>query len=212
MATSLPFRRGGFFLALTLFSAIILSGAVSAIEFGISPEAINLDGNTGENICGNFSLIGDSKIVFNGSIAWSETNTKTISDYSLSSGSMSLKAAFPQEAGPGRYMLCVTGSKPGRYYGALFYKVESMSYGIGTWIYLNINGNEVDNYNYFTGSAIEDDLSRNGNSLNYYIILFMMVSLLIELAVLLMILMKGNKASSKAGVKKAKDARLKKSN
>ncbi len=171
---------------------IFLADFSSAIEFGISPDTMNFEGSIGEDICRNFSLIGSKELIFNGTILWSENNTKIIPNYLIHSNTISLEATYPQETGPGRYKVCIRGNESGEYYGALFYRIENTNYGIGAWIYLNLRDNGYRYHNLIIGNVINVDTLNKGLTA-YPLLLFLMFFLVIELIVLLIILIKNSK-------------------
>lgn len=141
------------YLAIILFLFVISFS--SAIKFGVSPDKILLEGNNNELICSNFTLLGDTNLIFNGDILFSERETKELTDYNLSVEEISLKVFYDKQTFSGEKQICVIG-KNSKYYGALTYKVVGTNYGIGTWVEINI-GEE----NFFirteaiTGNAIK---------------------------------------------------------
>ncbi|MEX0920849.1 MAG: hypothetical protein WDZ62_01140 [Candidatus Pacearchaeota archaeon] len=112
-------------------------GFSHALDFGISPEEIILSGNVGEKVCKEFSLIGQD-LIFNGKVKWSYEKTKNIKDYVLSGKEFEINVDFPNITNSGKKEICIEGKNPGKYNGALFYKIEETNYGIGTWINLKL--------------------------------------------------------------------------
>lgn len=151
----------------------------SAVDFGISPGTIKLSEKQNEIICGNFTLIGDSENIFEGNVKWSKENTRNINSYTIPSEKLKIDATIPSGIKPGIYQICVSSQNGGNYYGALTYKLNNSSYGIGTWIELKVEGgNSVGELLSLTGNAIKEiDLQK--------IFLFTPILLLIILILLL---------------------------
>lgn len=120
---------------LTLFAGYFVSSA----SIGISPGDISFSGSTNRQICSNFSVIGDG--TFKGEIKWSAKNSKNIIDYNLTSKNLQINDSFPIETIRGNYKICLSARKAGNYHGAILYKLENSSYGIGSWIELDIKDN-----------------------------------------------------------------------
>ncbi len=112
----------------------------SALTLGISPGTIKISEKTNEIVCRNFTLLGDDYRIFNGEIKWSNENSKNLIDYKISSDSLGIYPQIPSEIKSGTYPICISSKNSGNYYGALMYKLNNSSYGIGAWIELNVNG------------------------------------------------------------------------
>jgi hypothetical protein len=139
------------------FIVLIISlSFCSALDFGISPGIIKLSEKPNEIVCKNFTIIGGNEDIFNGNIKWSNTNSKDISDYKISSKELNINSTIPSEIKAGKYQICISSEKAGSYYGALMYKINNSSYGIGTWIELKVEGNNpIQNIISLTGSTIK---------------------------------------------------------
>jgi hypothetical protein len=122
------------------------------MTLGISPQKISINSSKGQAVCENFSLKGDKDIIFDGEIKWSYIKSEKISDYNISSEELEISSFYPTKINPGKYEICINAKNKGKYYGALLYSAEETSFGIGSWIELEISG--VDEKNYITGGAI----------------------------------------------------------
>jgi len=139
-----------------LFLLISLSFC-SALDFGISPGIIKISEKQNEISCKNFTILGGEEDIFKGDTKWSNVNSKDISDYKLSSKELSINATIPSGIKSGQYQICISSEKAGNYYGALTYKLNNSSYGIGTWIELKVEGNNsIQNILSLTGSTIKE--------------------------------------------------------
>jgi hypothetical protein len=174
-------------LPIFIFLLLILFPLCSAADFGISPGIIKFSEKQNEVQCQNFTIIGGNWDVFNGNVKWSSTNSKDISDYKLSSNELKINATIPSGIQAGQHQVCISSEKAGNYYGALMYKLNNSSYGIGTWIELKVEGeNPIQNILSLTGNTIK------GISLQK-IFLFTPILFLIVLILLLRKLKKKNK-------------------
>jgi len=143
-----------------IFLLILSLYIASSLDFGISPEEISLSGKEGERICSNFSLIGDS-LIFLGEVKWGGENSRNMGDYAFSGEHYRIVSEFPSIAYSGKHEICFSAEKSGDYYGALLYKIQGTSYGIGTWIHLTVEKNEnlFNSVNFLTGRAIGEKVS-----------------------------------------------------
>jgi len=142
-------------LFLTLLCTILLASFCSALNFGISPEKIDLSGQTNEALCKNFLIFGNDSDRFEGNVLWSTIDSRVLSDYNLTNESVN--STFPALANPGEHQFCVSSKTSGNYYGVLMYKLKNSSYGIGTWIELEITSNSPDQkISLLSGKAIQD--------------------------------------------------------
>jgi hypothetical protein len=141
------------FFVLTIF----LVSFFSAVDFGISPGIIKFSEKQNEMNCKNFTIIGGSENIFNGNVKWSNKNSKDISDYKLSSEELSINTTIPSGIKAGQYQICISSGRAGNYYGALMYKLDNSSYGIGNWIELKVEGNNpIQNIISLTGRTIKE--------------------------------------------------------
>ena len=170
-----------------LFLIIISISFCSAVDIGISPGTIKLFEKQNEVVCANFTIIGGNENFFNGNIKWSNENSRKINDYATSSEKLKINATIPSGIKSGKYQICVSSSKGGDYYGALMYRLNNSSYGIGAWIELKVEG----------GDSIQNILSLTGESVKEIkiqkIFLFSPILLLIILFLLLKKLKSKNK-------------------
>lgn len=163
------------FFILIIFSISFFS----ASTLGISPGTIKISEKTNEIACRNFTLMGEENYIFNGEIKWSGKNSRNLIDYTISSDKLKIDSQIPFGIKSGTYQICFSSKTAGNYYGALKYKMNNSSYGIGTWVELNVSGeNNVQNILSLTGEAI--------NNFDYgKIFLFIPILLLITLFFLL---------------------------
>lgn len=174
------------FLLPLLFFIILLTTSVSSLEFGISPSEMYLEGEIDENICRNFTLIGDERN-FSGELKLSETETRNVESYNLHSGDFRIVAEYPKETNSGKQEICIKGLEEGEYYGALLYKVSETSYGVGMWITLNtqdgktIQETKSERKSLFSTGRFVQDTSQNINQEFLLILLFLFVVLIFVL-------------------------------
>ena len=140
-----------------IFILIIFSFSfLSAYTFGISPGTIKLSEKINEVACKNFTLLGDNASFFNGEIKWSHENSRNILDYTITSDKLKINSQLPLEIKPGTYSICISSETAGNYYGALKYKLDNSSYGVGTWIELDVGEEHLSpNVLSATGDAIQ---------------------------------------------------------
>lgn len=118
---------------------------ISALEIGISPASLNFDVNPGETVCKDIILYSSQNVILIGEDRWSRTNSKNLRDYSISFKSSEVILDYPKEISVNQkkqISLCISGNKPGNYYGSLIYNTEKLA-SVGIWINLKISG-EVD--------------------------------------------------------------------
>jgi len=179
------------FLMIVISILIFSASVVQSISFGISPEKILFSGKIGERICREFSLIGEN-FIFSGEIKWALKDSRNIEEYKLNSENLKLEAEFPKSVSAGNYEVCIKGKESGKYYGALFYRIEGTSYGIGTWVNLDISENEKNSKTpVLTGMFIRD--SEKENSLLKNALYIMNVITFLSLVFLLLVLLRKNK-------------------
>jgi hypothetical protein len=144
-------------ISILFLSLFISISFCSAVDFGISPGIIKFSEKQNEINCQNFTIIGGDKDIFNGDVKWSNENSKDISDYNLFSKELNINVTLPSGIKAGQYQVCISSEKSGNYYGALMYKLNNSSYGIGTWIELKVEGNNpIQNILSLTGSTIKE--------------------------------------------------------
>lgn len=154
----------------------------SATDFGISPGIIKFSEKQNEVQCQNFTIIGGNWDIFNGNVKWSNTNSKDISDYKLSSKELNLNVTIPLETQAGQHKICISSEEAGNYYGALMYKLNNSSYGIGTWIELKVEGtNPIQNILSLTGSTIKQINSQKAFLFTPILFLIILIFLLKKL-------------------------------
>jgi len=161
---------------------------VVALTFGIAPERMTFEGIVGEEICREFSLIGDEELIFEGAVKWSEEETRRISDYKIESGEFGLEANYPRRIGNGTQMLCIIGNHEGKYYGALFYNIEGTNYGVGTWINLELTKKKSSFFSEEEELPLE--IISKSNSQNLRMLFFNQIVATVSLGSLLVILIK----------------------
>lgn len=166
---------------LTIVFVLFLISFASAIKFGISPEKIILNGENNELICANFTLIGDSNLIYEGEIKFSEREAKELADYKLNAEEIGLKIIYDKQTFKGPKKICVVG-KDSKYYGAITYKIAGTNYGVGTWLEINIgNENLFIRAKSITGSAIKRiDNSEQIGLATIFISLFILLIFIIK--------------------------------
>lgn len=169
-------------ILISLLFFILLLSFCSALTLGISPEKIKLSGEINKEICGNFSIIGNENSLFLGEVRWSMENSKDINRYVVSSQEIKINAFFPKEASSGKYQICLSSEKAEEYYGILMYKLKDSSYGIGTWIELNIKQEKsVQNILLVTGKIIHSNNLEKIFLFTPFLFLVVLILLLIKL-------------------------------
>lgn len=141
-------------LFLIIICTILCISFCFALNFGISPQKIELTGKTNEIICKDFSVLGDNQSIFQGTIKWSKTLTNNLIDYNLSSSDLRISYNFPELTNPGKYEICLSTKISGIYYGVLMYRLKDSPYGIATWIELKINQNHETSF--LSGEIIQE--------------------------------------------------------
>lgn len=165
-----------------LLSIFISLSFCSALNFGISPGIIKFSEKQNEVSCQNFTIIGENANVFNGNIKWNDKDSKDISDYTLSSEKLNINATIPSEIKSGKYQICISSEKAGNYYGALMYKLNNSSYGIGTWIELKVEGdNPIQNILSLTGDTIKEIPYQKAFLFTPILFLIILIFLLVKL-------------------------------
>lgn len=165
-------------LFLIAVCVISLISFCSAISLGISPEKIELSGKIDEVVCGNFSIFGDNPDSFEGNVLWSMIDSRALSDYN--SNYESINSTFPALANPGEHQFCASSKISGNYYGVLMYRLRNSSYGIGTWIELEITNNSPNQkISLLSGRAIQDIGSIKVGFIFFSIVLSIILTILL---------------------------------
>ncbi|MCL5730265.1 MAG: hypothetical protein M1165_01710 [Candidatus Pacearchaeota archaeon] len=168
------------FIKIILILFIVVSPFCSAISLGISPEKIIFSAEEDKRACKNFSLVGDPGSVFHGEAGWSKTLSNNLGKYNLTSESLGISASFPETTVSGRHQICIVSKQSGTYYGALLYRLENSSYGIGTWILLDVSDpNPIKKVLSLTGSAVKRGLSADKIWISSVFLLTLLLVLLV---------------------------------
>jgi len=139
---------------------ILMIPCICSVNLGISPEKLEFSGSQNEIICNNFSITGDAPVLFEGYVRWSKSESKNLLDYNLISSDLKINVTIPELINPGEYQLCISSKNSGAYYGALLYKMQDSSYGIGTWVELKIRGNSADSKISFISGRIVQKINQ----------------------------------------------------
>jgi hypothetical protein len=132
--------------ALILIILFVLIGFVSAIKLGITPSEVYFNGYLNEKICKNITIFSDFNGDISGEIKWTKVkDSKILKDYNIISEDLNINSDYPKRIEvfsrnkKELITVCLSGEKPGRYYGALLYGAEESHAGVGSWIYLRIS-------------------------------------------------------------------------
>jgi hypothetical protein len=139
-----------------IFLIIFLIGFAGAKEISVNPgySDMVLD----KNVVGCFNLSIGYDGILQVDDKWSKIESKNIIDYNFSSNSFNLNLSYAKIIYSGsdyKQMICLSGSSPGTYYGAILYKEDYL--GMGSWVKVKITGSfgeEVVNIAKITGGAI----------------------------------------------------------
>lgn len=179
---------------------------VSTIELGISPGEINFKGVINERICREVYINTNYKGELIGNTRWINKNDsiKNIQYYKLNPEYFELEVEYSQKVNitneSNKLGICVTAKKPGKYHGAIIYTTQESYAGVGSWITLDIRGNETKKE--FSTSGITGGIIGTSSKTHSFIIstmLLIFVMLLLMLIILLYISKKMNKVQAAAG-------------
>lgn len=140
-----------------LFIFVFLIINVSAINLSIYPSKLSFNSSIGEMQCQNIFLNSDSGNVLVGSDLWSYSKSNSLIDYNISSDEFEVEIFYPKNfsiENRTKIEVCIIGNKKGNFYGALLYKIDGKPLRAGTWIELNVEGNDLIK---ITGNAILND-------------------------------------------------------
>ncbi|MDE1848993.1 MAG: hypothetical protein KGH55_03095 [Nanoarchaeota archaeon] len=152
----------------------------SAASIGISPEKLHFSAERDSMSCQNFSLFGNEGETLYGKVGWSKTLSNNLGKYNLTSESLGISASFPETTVSGRHQICIVSKQSGTYYGALLYRLENSSYGIGTWILLDVSDpNPIKKVLSLTGSAVKRGLSADKIWISSVFLLTLLLVLLV---------------------------------
>lgn len=158
-------------IILSVILILFLIVFVSATKLGISPAKIEIKGETGNKICKNVYLFSDYDGYLIGKTKWAKSGGKDFRNYNLDAENLYMGVEYPRRINVSdkkEIEICLIAEKPGDYYGALVYSTENGSAGIGTWIYANILGEEIEQEKVIslTGKVINNSGKNLDNSLN----------------------------------------------
>jgi len=154
-----------FTIICTIFLAVgfvVSFVSVSALDLGLSPSKMNLNGSTGDKICGNFTL-STTAIALDLSVEdkWTEqADSKNLNDYTKPASDYKIESKYLGEinlSGKKKFEFCVTMQKPGIYNGVLIFRSKTIA-GLGMWIKAEIGGMDLEKSGSppITGSSIGD--------------------------------------------------------
>ena len=143
---------------------IFLISIVSANEVGISPGKIDFNGKAGDALCKEITLFTKDKETLSGGDRWSAKDSRELGDYNMRADDFGIEIDYIKSIefkGSQNIEVCIRALESGVYYGALIYQVDSA--GVGTWIKVNISGDENKKINpgiaRITGNAINENNS-----------------------------------------------------
>src|SRR3989338_2840684 len=132
--------KNKFIAVIILFLFILSLNFVASMSLGLQPSELNLNGMTGEKICSEINVTGNSSLIVRD--RWSKENSRDITAYLNEDESFNIKTEYEKQIFWGNndkkaIEFCATAKNPGIYYGALLFKAEDSNLGIGIWIILN---------------------------------------------------------------------------
>ncbi|MFA6023484.1 MAG: hypothetical protein WC781_05335 [Candidatus Pacearchaeota archaeon] len=190
---------------IVIFCLILAISFASAFNFGISPGQIQLNGNVGELICQNLSLItSDNKVTATGEDKWiaQENEVRKITDYVDTASDYGLEAVYPKNIQVTKSYsvnFCVKGTKAGEYYGVIVYRTTGQI-GAASWVKVKLT--EKSNNAPITGAVV-------GNNSNKMVLLGMVLSTVV-LVVVLFVLLSIKRDVKKDSEEKSESEELKK--
>jgi hypothetical protein len=146
------------------FILVILLLSVSfadSLEIGISPANLSFIADSGEIVCKQIKIFSSDDIRLNGEDTWARNYSNNLKEYNLSSDSLFIFINYPKNVSVSskkEINICISGDKPGVYYGAIIFRPDSGNAGVGNWIKLKVNGEVIeDQSEIITGRVIEED-------------------------------------------------------
>lgn len=181
------------FFLIILYFALVCN--VYSLELGISPGEIKFYGNVNEKICRNISIQTNYNESILGETRWIKNFEKKrdIKDYELNSDDLSLVVDYIEKIKSKgislKEQVCITATKPGKYYGAITYKTETGYAGVGSWIEVDIKGDLEDRatLSKITGLVIRTASKKFYKSIFALIFFVIFIMLLIMFLILLII-------------------------
>jgi hypothetical protein len=127
---------------------LFLIGSVSAVDMGLTPSKMELKGNTGEQICGNFTLSTTMKALYlSVEDKWTDTgNSKNLTDYTKLASDYTIESNYVEDinlSGKKKFEFCITAKKPGIYNGVLIFRSSTIA-GLGMWVKAEIGGMDLE--------------------------------------------------------------------
>lgn len=179
-------------LIVTILFLIILINNVSAVKLGISNSSMEFVGEVNEKICRNIMVYSDYDSFITSTTKWAEieNSNRDIRNYNLESYDLGIKIDNLNKIKINKQKeieICLTGTIPGRFNGALLFGTENSYAGIGTWINATIRREEIKQggINLLTGKAI-DDFGYEGNKIKIFL-MYSLIVLLFIFSILLLI-------------------------
>jgi hypothetical protein len=180
---------------------ILLCYYGKGIEIGMSPNEIDFNGRANEAICRSFKLYSDGDIRFIGETRWSTSGERNLNEYNLDERDIRVNVSFPRIIEIFRNKtgeICIIAKQRGKYSGALLYRAESYSAGVGSWIKADIDGGE-EVFKWEDSLVRIKKEERKDECLEYMIIAVFMSQIGLESAFLVLVMSKRRK------LKKRKD-------
>jgi len=122
---------------------------ISALELGISPIELKFEGNAGEKICKNYTLfVEDFSGFLIGETKWAKIGEikKDLKIHTLNAESLGITLEYQKNINlheKTSFEICILCKTSGNYHGALLYQAEGTNLGVGNWIILKINENNL---------------------------------------------------------------------
>ena len=189
-------------LLIALF--IFLLNFCSGFQASLNPYQTEINANIGTEVCKDFYLASSSNVNFDLESLWSDSKvqSKNLGEYDLAPSQLGILVSNEvysnSNLNSSRINVCFTGEKAGTHYGVLLFSLNNLSLGLGSWITLNILGDEENNnnldrvFNLITGNAV----SSGFNSESIVIIAGTLPAVLL-LVLLILLMRKKNKINSK---------------
>lgn len=162
-----------------MFIFLFFISTVSSLSLSIYPSKLSFNLSIGDKSCQDVFLDSDYGSILLGSDVWNSNKSNFLNSYNLSSEELNIEISYPQNVSiinRTQIEVCIIPDKKGKYYGALLYKIDGKPFRTGTWIELNVEGNDLIK---ITGNSIVANDFKN----NFLIIPILLALVLIGLAI-----------------------------
>lgn len=157
-------------IVVTVLFLINFISLISAVKIGISDSKIDFSGKINEEMCNKITVYSDYDGFLIGKTKWAKSKEfeKDLRYYILNYSDIGVKIDYPERVKVNEKKeieICLTGEKPGDYFGALLYSTENSYAGVGVWIYANIYGEETkqEKTSLITGKIASDSVYYGSN-------------------------------------------------